>query len=132
MPRTNKQEKQDGHQSGRASKPRAKFMGYVNYSPSEGDKRELREFLQDGQRPSDDLADILLNGYRLNVSWDSYNSSFSASLYCTDVESPNAGWTLSQRAGNVDAALERVIFVHVHVLHGDWSVASRKTDEWDE
>lgn len=127
-----KSRKKDGH-TGRAGKPRVAFRGYVNYTPTEQDKKTLKELLQNGWDAWSEVPGILLDGYRLGVSYDTYHDCFSAALYCTDESNGNGGWNLPARASDAYSAVVRAIFLHVYVFERDWSsaVEAHKHDqEW--
>lgn len=131
MAKLNTNPKSDGHVSNKRGSGRVAWQGYVNYTPTADDKRNLKAMLASGNRPSDALPDVLLAGYKLSITYDTYHSSFSATLYCQIEGSPDAGKALSQRAGNVDSAIERLLFVHCFVLVEGWGATPAPADNWD-
>lgn len=132
MNKGTKSAKKEGH-VGRAGKSRVAFRGYVNYTPNEQDKAQLKEMLSGGWDAWGEITDILTGGYKISISWDGYHDCFSAALYCTDEGNGNSGWNLPARASDPYSALVRAIFLHVYILSGDWSgavEAHRRDEEW--
>lgn len=129
----NAQQKQDSNTTS-SGKQKVKFNGYVNYTPTEQDKHELRELLAAGHDLLDELYDEVADNYKLSIMWDSYHQSFAATLYAMDANCVNAGWTLSQRANDPWSAVSRLLYVHLRVFERDWTSAisgAKKVDEWD-
>ena len=67
--------------------------------------------------------DILVNdGYKISFSWDDYNSGVSASLYATNAKMEWAGYSLSAWAGDVQTALNLLLFKHFVVAEQRWEI----------
>lgn len=115
-----KHKRVDG-QRGRTAKPKAEWQGYINWQPKETDKAELEAMKQKNFKVDDLLEEAVLDGYKFSWSWDDYNSCFSASLYCTNPDSPNAGWCAVMRGDSLGKCLERVLFFHYIVSNRDWT-----------
>jgi hypothetical protein len=80
--------------------------------------------------PSD--IDILVNnGYKLSISWDSYNSGISASLYCQDKKMEWSGYTLSAWAGDTQTALNLLFFKHYVVAQEQWEIVPHEREGSD-
>lgn len=63
---------------------------------------------------------LIMSGYKLTLSYNDANQSYSASLTCRDKASVNAGLTLSGYASTWYQALRVVLFKHEVVANGDW------------
>lgn len=130
--KTSVSKKQEGH-VGDGKSERVAFRGYINYTPTADDKERLLSLVASGSSPLDQLADVLLQGYRCGVTWDSYHQCFTASLYDQDADRPTSGYNLGARANDPYSALTRILFLHVHVFEGNWLQAvdrQREQDNW--
>lgn len=126
-----KQPAKEGHVG--SAKERVPFKGYVNVTITQEMKLELKELLERGYNLEERLEDVILDGYRLGVTFDHYHQSFAASLYCQNKDNGNAGWTLAARAGNARAAIVRLLYLHLVHYEGEWgdgSTSGNAADEW--
>lgn len=119
--KTNQQKKDDGHTA--KGKQRVKWQGYVNYTPTEQDRAGLSAAIDGGFDAEHESMQIMREGYRLSMGFDEYHGCYSASLYCQNSSSTNAGWNLSVRATDPFTAFTRLVYLHVYVLGGDWNTA---------
>lgn len=99
------------------------FKGFVNYTPSDSDKKEF-----DHARSTKDIAGLYWArvceaGYKLSTVYVEKNHCHSATLFCKDTASDFAGYCLSVRAGDPITAVERLLWVHCDKLREDWSNA---------
>lgn len=123
--------KEDGHTSPRGNGGRVPFKGYVNFSPNEKQKSLYRDAMENGYDYQEYLVDVCADGFDAKFGFDAYHSAFVATLYCKDKTSELAGWSLTARGRTPREAMSRVVFYHLFLLKGNWSV-SRQTDEGDE
>lgn len=131
-PSGRKVRKEEGHM-GRAGKVRAKWQGYVNYTPNASDKEAFKRDMEEGYDVGAAIEECLHSGYKLSVAWDGYNSAICASLYCQVVGDPNAGWCLTARSTSTNNAIARVVWLHLIRLGGDWATAveaRRENENW--
>lgn len=78
--------------------------------------------------PFTDFDILVNNGYKLSVSWDSYNHGVSASLYAQDKKMEWAGYTLSAWAGDAETALKLLLFKHYVVANQQWEVVKTERE----
>lgn len=132
MVRSSKHPKTDSDTTS-AGKGKVAWRGYVNYTVTESDKKLLKAALENGWNTDESLEEVLLDGYKLSVTYDNYRSAFCATLYCQAADDSNAGWALTARANNTNAAVVRVLHIHCNVLHRQWDRSvevQREADEW--
>lgn len=118
--------------AGREKAPKVVFKGYLSFTPNAEEKNAYREAVQSGFDWREFLDDAISTGLNVKVAWDGYNQAATATLYCTDANSDDAGWTLSVRAESAEQALSRCIFVHFVILQRRWDVLRERKDstEW--
>jgi len=115
------------------TKPKkADFKGFINYAPTNDDKKQFEQLLDSGHDPLQQRDDVLEEGYKISCTWQPSQECYQSTLYCTDSTLPNGGLLLSARAADSRTAEQRVLFLHIHVLGNDWaaSVDSIPSDEW--
>lgn len=128
---TSRNAKKDSPRTGRG-KQKVDWRGYINWQPTAEDKARLEAMKQHNFKTDDLLEEAILDGYRFSWSWDDYNSSYTASLYCTDPENSNAGWCATMRGSTLVAALERVLFFHYVIANRDWDSVSSPAPNGDK
>lgn len=107
------------------------FKGFVNYVLSAEDKVGYGEWDMHDHDLFLLVAGIEQSGYKLSCSFNQKNDTFSATLMCIDIQSPNTGLILSAFAPDWYNALRILIFKHDVVLEGKWTeVAQVKSDNW--
>lgn len=110
------------------------FRGYVNLTLNDTDKRLFDEWLSNVEAVAGGINTVIEGGYRLSVSFDKRHDCFTGSLYCQVPGEANAGYSLSIKGGDVFTAIQRVFFVHLVVLGGQWPTADNKApynpDDW--
>lgn len=115
-------------QQKRKQPKKAEWKGYhkINLTPAD----ELAfEVWRGENKPTWGWLGILANnGYKFSVSWDSYHEGVSASLYCTESKMEWAGYTLSAWAGDVDTAVELLMFKHYAMCSERWEIAPDKRE----
>lgn len=112
-------------------KKKVEFMGYVNWTLTEAHKVSFNKWLETNPDINDLIYKITESGYSLKIAHDDYNHCMSASLYCMDVASANAGWNLSMRANDWEKAIERLVFVHLVAFDTMWQTDHEKAWEDD-
>jgi len=113
--------------------PKVDWKGYLNVNLTDWHKKDYAERLGKGQTftGSQDVMDLLQNGYTLKVAFDEKNKAYNATLYCQAVGSAHAGYALSARASDHISAMERVCYIHMVVLEGQWITPEEK-EGWDD
>ena len=101
-------------------KEKVKWQGYVNYDLNDNIKSGIQTWLEGNPNVDDMVHRVTEDGYDLKVRYDDYSQCMSAQLYCTDANSPNAGWCLSVRASDWVSAMWRVLYLHFIAFEGVW------------
>lgn len=108
----------------------AKFIGYVNYNPTEADKEFFNEWVQTADLTGilDRLGD---DGYKIGIGYDEKNKTYLCSITSRRASLPNAGYVLSLRANSASKALSRALFVHAAVAGEYWErLLGDDEDKW--
>lgn len=66
------------------------------------------------------LQEANSGGYKLSVVWNGSNSTFIASLTCTDKDIVNAGYTMPAFSSSWYEAIRLLVFKHFYVTEGNW------------
>lgn len=112
--------------------PRVEWIGFVQYEPSESDRRAMAAYVAGGDDPLDLVDSVIGDGtYDLKVRKDVKNGCYAATLYCGSYGHRHAGYALAARASNAWEAQRRVLFLHAIVLEGEWNVTNEGAD-WND
>lgn len=103
---------------------KAEFKGFVNYVLNDADKGLYEKWDIDDHDLWLLVAGHNQCGYKLSVSFNQQNDSFSATYMCNDAASPNAGYCLSAFAPDWYNCLKILAFKHEVVLDGVWGGAA--------
>jgi hypothetical protein len=118
--------------AGKQNKPdKTEFRGFVNVRLNDQVKAGFGAW----SKESDGLffvEDFIREGYKLSITHEPDNDVFLVTAFCTAVESPNRGYIVSSRAGDVHKAIQRLGYYVLEVLPPEWSayVASARDDNW--
>lgn len=111
------------------------WRGFVQCELSDLDKQHVRELLAAGETAWEYLLALVVEGYKLTLSFDYSNSSWVASLTCKRSSDPNVGLTLTARGGTVVGAMVALFYKDDAVLKREWAgraaVDSRRFSETD-
>lgn len=82
-----------------------------------------------------DLLDLVSKaseaGYKLSIRYDNFSHAHAAWLIAPDADDPNAGRILSGRGSTALSALKQLMFKHMVILEGDWSVVIANEELWE-
>lgn len=78
--------------------------------------------------PFTDFDILVNNGYKLAISFDTYNVGVSASLYAQDQKMEWAGYTLTAWAGDAETALKLLLFKHYVVAREQWEIVPHERE----
>lgn len=82
-----------------------------------------------------DLLDLVTKaaeaGYKLSVRYDTFSKCQAAWLIAPEDDSPNSGRILSGRGSTAQSALKQLLFKHMVLLDGDWSVVIANEELWE-
>lgn len=109
-----------------SEKKQAEFKGFVNYVLSAEDKEMFSKWDVDDHDLFLLAAGGCQQGYKMGVSFNPKNDTFTATFMCTDSDSPNAGYILSAFAPDWYNAVKSLLFKHDVVLYGIWNVEKAK------
>lgn len=127
-------DKSNGH-APQKTDAKSPFHGFVNYNLSEADKAKFHEFWR--QSNTDNwgqyLNQLIDNGYKISLSYDNYNTAYSATMMCMKVGHPDQGWCLSGKGPDITTAIEVLFFKHFDLLKEKWvenakSISAQKGD----
>lgn len=97
------------------------WKGYANVEIS-GDHVELIEAYAESQdKVWDDTVTAMTEGYKLSVDYVSKDDTFKATLTCNDINSQNAGLSLSAWSDSAFEAIACVMFKHLHIAQRKWT-----------
>jgi len=110
------------------------WQGWVNVALPDGAKKQWFEWSKDPAHFFDAFAAMCFDGYKLTIKWEERSSAYSA--FCTPADGGHrdAGWGLSERAGDPFTALNRLVYIHAVILGGDWQPYKQPTgyhDDWN-
>lgn len=116
------------------SLPTVPWQGFINVHLSDAVKKKAAEYWQQQDFLAVTVARSLEQGYRITLKYEPNSQSFSAFMTHTDPQHKDAGWGLSERAGDWVKALQRIMYIHHVVLDGDWDNAKQLAlpglDDW--
>lgn len=115
----------------KAKTTKVKSADWKGYHKINLTNEQTEEFSRDHQNAEVHLADldILINqGYKITFSWDDYNTGVSAALYAKDAKMEWAGYTLTAWAGDVQTALNLLLFKHFVVAQEQWEIVPHERE----
>lgn len=107
-----------------AGNARPEWKGFVSCELTVEDKKALREGAMSYEDAWEGLLDIIPEGYKLSISWDEKNDTFTASLTAGAGTGDNAGWCLTGRGASFDGAIISLGYKHFTKLRRDWSAGA--------
>jgi len=102
---------------------------FVQYTPTTEDKLAIKSWNYDPTQCLDSLLVLLEDGYKLSLSFKSEDSTFTASLTCNDVASPNHKRILTGRGREATAAIRWIAWLHYIRFEGTW--LANEEASWD-
>lgn len=75
-----------------------------------------------------DVAILVDNGYKFSLTWDTFHSGFSASLYSASPKLAWTGYTLTAWAGDVETAMRLLFYKHYIIAEEDWERFTGKAE----
>lgn len=112
-------------------KEKAEFKGFANIELNSDEKSEMREWILRVEDVQVELDEILSSYYKMTVTRSDATGGYQASLFCTDTQSPNAGYILSAFAPSWFDAVACLAYKHAIKCEGVWDVdAAKAADAW--
>lgn len=98
------------------------WKGFVQVELNEAQKMQVKA-LRDNAMPQvwANVVGLIDEGYKLSLSFDTYNDAYVCAVTSKDVDSPNNGLTLTSRGGTLDGAVASFWYKHTSVLDGVWN-----------
>lgn len=97
------------------------WHGFVNIALTDADKARAAAWYTDVSNVDRAVDAALRQGYRITLKMEGSQTTYSAFMTPADSGHENAGWGLSERAGDWWRALCRLMFIHAICLETDWS-----------
>ena len=106
---------------------KVKFRGFVNVYLRPEHKASIKENLPTAETVLQFLDTCATSDLKFSLSYSDKGGFYTATVYCTDFKSPNAGLSLSLRHSDISTAIGALIFVLDMVgITGSWE------EEWGE
>jgi len=106
--------------SAKPEKIKFEWHGYVPCELNSKRKEQFREW-QPGITTLEGFLDVMvMPGYKLSFSIDTYHDCLQVSWSCSAAGDPNSGWTLTARGNELVKALSVLWFKHHVMLEGQW------------
>lgn len=127
MPHQNAGDRKGSNGKRQETPSKAVWVGYADISLTPQDKARFKaEYV-----PTVDLLGAIAasveQGYKVSLSHDEKHGTCQASLTAQAADSPNAGYTMSGRAGDVLTALAVVMFKHWDIARGgSWGAVTQE------
>lgn len=109
------------------------WRGFINVHLTDAVKKQWFQWAADTTTFYGELEQMCRDGYKITLKWEERNDAFSAFATPKDSDHDNAGWGLSERAGDPFTALHRLVYIHSVVLSRDWDGYKSQTtytDNW--
>jgi len=97
------------------------WQGFVNVHLPDGAKEKWFRWMSEKTAFYDAFAQMCVDGYKITVKYEVQNDCYSAFATGSTSDHHDAGWGLSERAGDPFTALSRLVYIHAVVLSRDWS-----------
>lgn len=101
---------------------KSKWRGFVEVDLKEEDKKAIKKRKWSAADCMAYLEELAKHNYKVSISLDTNNDAYIVSATGKD---ENAGWTMSQRHGNLWTAINAHAYAHLEVTFGDWEQAAQ-------
>lgn len=112
------------------TKNKAAFAGFANVELSNETKLEAKEWMRNVEEVQVELDDFFAAGYKIGIVKSDQTGGYQATAFCTDEDSPNAGYILSAYAPSWYDALCLLTYKHAIYCEGVWPVGETGKDIW--
>lgn len=102
------------------SKTKAEFKGFANVELTIEEKAEMKEWIRDLDAVHLEIDEMSASGYKITFARSEAMGSYQATAFCTDTNSPNAGYILSAFAPHWLDALACLAYKHAVKCEGVW------------
>lgn len=112
-------------------KKKAEFKGFANVELTLEQKGEMREWIRNVDDVQVEMDELLASLYKVTVVKSEVTGGYQATAFCTDNDSPNAGYILSAFAPHWWDAMACLTYKHAVVCEGVWPIAEGEgRDVW--
>jgi len=111
-------------------KSKSEFQGFVNIELTLEEKAEAKQWIRDVEAVQVELDELMARGYKVTIVKSEATGGYQASAFCTDIESPNAGYILSAFAPSWYDALCMLVYKHAIHAEGIWPIGEISRDLW--
>lgn len=95
------------------------WVGFVNIDLTEAQKKQVKNsYIFTEERLFELIANLADDGYKVSVSWDFANNTYTASLTGICAGCANPGHTLTGRHSNLLVCLSVLFYKHFEVCEG--------------
>lgn len=102
-----------------ASKPVSDgFKGFVSYNLSVDQRKTIKAIENVFDEQDAALQRLIMAGHRVGVKWDTYSSSYLATVSPTSEDDPNFGLVLTGRGSTPLRAIKQALWIHFIVFAG--------------
>lgn len=112
---------------GRQPQNQAEWQGYVNVYMTEEVRKKAADWYSNWENVHRAMDLAIMDGYRVSFKQDAGSEAYVCMMTTVDASHRDAGWALTERAGDWFKALCRTMYIHHVVLDADWSTAKQQT-----
>lgn len=105
---------------------RNQWTEFVDIPLTEDDFEQIGKAFPDIETTDEAIADLLSQGYRVSLSYNSNNDAFIASVTCKNEDDENHGKTFNAFAGSWVEALQCALYKHYVKARKNWGGGSEK------
>jgi hypothetical protein len=109
------------------SQPRTRRFNdsvFVNWSLTDEQKASCKAWCTTLEDMDAAEISLLQSNYKITVSWDDFRQCYTASLLPQGDDHENKGYILTGKGSTPSKARKQALFVHFHVMDGEWSTYS--------
>lgn len=108
---------------------KATWKAFANVDIPDSRMNEAAAIIKDADKTVDRISELVGLGYKLSVSYNASNDTFTATLTGAYADLPNAGMSLSGYAKDWVMALGAVCYKHFEMCDGKWTEKTQDTTQ---
>lgn len=110
----------------------AVWGGYINLRIDPNERADFDGWqVEEGTNLSRYLAEAVVDGLKLSLTYDAENSSYIATFTGSGCGGDKARYCLSARSGELNEAINLLLYKHLVLLDGNWSSYRPATGRMD-
>ena len=110
-------------------RPRFNDAVFINWSLTDEQKASCKAWCNSLEDMDALETQLIQSNYKITVSWDDFRSCYTASLLPQGDAHENAGYILTGKGSTPSKARKQALFVHFHVMDGQWASYSKGTGQ---